>query len=100
MNALYAALGNIDRIAPIIPGVLERLRGMRIVHADAAAVTSGIKDVGERMGKMERDVKEWDKVLGQVEGGLKEVAGRVAGVVERVEEVIMELEGRVKKLEL
>ena len=100
MNALYAALGNIDRISPIIPGVLERLRGMKIVHADAAAVTSGIKDVGERMGRMEKEVTEWEEAVGRVEMGLKEVAGRIGGVVERVEEVIMELEGRVKKMEM
>jgi nuclear migration protein JNM1 len=100
VNALYAALGNIDRIAPIIPGVLERLRGMRIVHADAASVTSGIKDVGERMGKMEKEVKEWEEVLGQVEAGVKGVAGLVAGVMERIEGVVTGLEMRVEKLEV
>jgi nuclear migration protein JNM1 len=100
IDALYAALTTIDRIAPVVPGVLDRLRAMRIVHADAAGVTSGLKDVATRLGKMEGEIKEWKDAIGKVEGGLKDVVGSIGGVAERVEEVILGLEERVKKLEM
>lgn len=73
---------------------------MRIVHADAAGVTSGLKDVASRLEKMEGEIKEWKEAIGNVEGGLKDVVGRTGGVAERVEDVILGLEERVKKLEV
>ena len=48
---------------------------------------------------MESEVREWEEVLGKVEGGLKTVAERVGGVSESIEEVVLQLEGRVEKLE-
>jgi nuclear migration protein JNM1 len=100
IDALYAALATIDRIAPVVPGVLDRLRAMRIVHADAAGVTSGLKDAAARLGRMEGEIKEWKESIGKVEGGLNAIVGRIGGVAGRVEEVILGLEGRVKKLEI
>lgn len=100
IDALYATLGTIDQVAPIVPGVLERLRSMRIVHADAAGVTEGIKELGAKLGKMEVDVKEWDEAVKNVERGLKEVSGRVVAAVERIEEITSGLERRAKGLEI
>lgn len=96
---MYSALENIDKITPILPGILERLRGMRMVHNDAAGVTGGIKELQERVQGLEREVKEWDESLAVVEGGLREVGPRVGGVVEKVEDVVLRLEGRVGRLE-
>jgi len=98
IDALYASLETIDKVAPVVPGILDRLRGMSIVHADAAGVTGGLKDVEGRLGGLEREIKEWREALERVEGGLKETGGKVQGIVERVEEVVTGLEGRVKKL--
>jgi nuclear migration protein JNM1 len=98
INALYSSLEHIDRISPLLPGILDRLRGMAVVHADAVGVTTGIKDVRETLGRMEKEVREWELSIKSVESGLKGVEGRVSGVLERVEQVISGLEGRVEKL--
>lgn len=71
---------------------------MSIVHADAANVTGGLKDVEERLGGLERELKEWREALDRVENGLRGAGGQIRGVVERIEEVVSGLEGRVKKL--
>ena len=72
---------------------------MAKVHADAAGVTGGLKDVLERLGRMEREIDGWRGALEKVEMGLKESGGRIGGVVEKVEEVMAGLEGRMKNLE-
>jgi len=100
VNALYAALENIDKISPLVPGVVERLRTMSRVHADAAGTTGGMKDIRERLGRMEKDLKEWEEGLSKVEIALKEVGGQIGGVAERIEQVVSGLEDRVKKLSM
>jgi len=95
---LYAALQTIDRIGPVLPGVIERLRGMRVVHADAAGVVGGLKEMVERIGKMEGEVQNWEAGVGRVEAGKAEVQGRVLEVVEKVEEVVKGLQTRVSQL--
>jgi nuclear migration protein JNM1 len=99
VDALYASLATIDRLAPVVPGILDRLRGMSVVHADAAGVTVGLKDLEGRLAGMEKEAQEWTEALGKVESNLKEVAGRVGGAVEVTEGVVKGLEVRVKSLE-
>jgi nuclear migration protein JNM1 len=98
VNALYATLGTIDSVAPLVGGVVERLRCMARVHADAAGVTGGLKNVEEGLRRMEGEAKEWRTALEKVEGEMKNVGGKVSGVVEQVEKVVKDLEGRVKDM--
>ena len=100
IDALYALLETIDKVAPVVPGILDRLRGMSIVHADAAAVATGLKDVEARMGSMQREIKEWNEALEKVEGEMRESGERAKGMADRVEKVVSDLEDQVKKLEL
>jgi len=98
IDALYSTLSAMDRVIPLLPGILDRLRSMRIVHADAANVTSGINDANSRLQKLEGEVKEWEGAIQRVETALKDVAGHVGTSVQRVEQVVSQLEGRVDKL--
>ena len=98
VNALYATLATIDSVAPLVGGVVERLRCMARVHADAAGVTAGVKSVEGGLERMDGDVKEWRTALERVEGGMKEMGGKVRGVVEQVEKVVKGMEGRVKEM--
>lgn len=84
----------------MVPGILDRLRGMSIVHADAAGVATGLKDVEARMGSMQREIKEWNEALEKVEGEMRESGERAKGMANRVEKVVSDLEDQVKKLEL
>jgi len=98
VDALYAALATIDAVAPVLPGVVERLRGMRRVHGEAGAVAGGLAEVWGRLEGLEGDVKGWREAVGRVEGMLVEVSGQVGGTVERVEGVVKGLEERVERL--
>lgn len=98
VNALYAALEGIERVTPVVPGILERLRGMRVVHADAAGVTTGIKEANVQMERMGQDFGEWREALTKVEGGLDEARTSVQVAVERVEVLLKGLEERIDKL--
>jgi nuclear migration protein JNM1 len=88
-----------ERMRGVLPAVVDRLRGMSRVHADAAGVTSGVRDAQERLDMLEKEVKEWKDALGKVEGGVKESTMQVGVVASRVEDVVKELEGRIEKLE-
>lgn len=100
IDALYALLETIDKVAPVVPGILDRLRGMSIVHADAAGVATGLKEVEVRIGSVQREIKEWNEALERVESEMRESGERVNGMANRVEKVVSDLEDQVKKLEL
>jgi nuclear migration protein JNM1 len=100
INALYSTLATIDSVAPLVGGVLERLRCMARVHADAAGVTQGVKTVEEGLEKMKGEAKEWRGALERVEKGMKDVGVKVGGVVEKVDKVVKDLERRVKEMGL
>jgi nuclear migration protein JNM1 len=100
IDALYALLETIDKVAPVVPGILDRLRGMSIVHADAAGVATGLKEVEVRIGSVQREIKEWNEALERVESEMRESGERVNGTANRVEKVVRDLEDQVKKLEL
>lgn len=99
INALYACLEQIDKIEPLLPVVLERLRGMSVVHADAADVTRGVKRAGEAIEQMEASLKAWEESLQRVETDLKGLEGRIGGALMKIEELVKGMEERVMKLQ-
>ena len=98
INALYGTLPTIESLAPLLPSVLDRLRSLRLIHADAAGASQSLAAVEKRQAEMGKEIRSWReglrKVVEVVEGGEE----RMKGNARVVEKWVKELEGRVRAL--
>ncbi|OBT47557.1 hypothetical protein VE00_03000 [Pseudogymnoascus sp. WSF 3629] len=99
INALFGTLATIEGLAPLLPGVLERMRSLRKVHADAAGAQGEMEEALRRQEEMGREIEKWRVGLERVEEAVRE-GERVGGEnVKTVEGWVRELEERVKELD-
>ncbi|KFY36113.1 hypothetical protein V494_05303 [Pseudogymnoascus sp. VKM F-4513 (FW-928)] len=99
INALFGTLATIEGLAPLLPGVLERMRSLRKVHADAAGAQGEMEEALRKQEEMGREIEKWKVGLERVEQAVKE-GERVGGEnVKTVEGWVRELEERVKQLD-
>jgi nuclear migration protein JNM1 len=99
ITALYGTLTTIESLAPALPGVLERLRSLRKVHAEAAGVAERWTEAIMRQEDMGAEIEKWREGLEKVELAVKNgerVGGENAKVVEGW---VRDLEQRLKRLE-
>lgn len=76
--------------------MLERLRSLRNVHADAAGARERLDEVERNGREMEVEVGKWREALRVVEGRTREVEETVGENVGVVERWVGELEARVR----
>ena len=100
INALYGTLPTIESLAPLLPSVLDRLRSLRLIHADAASASQSLGDVEKRQAEIGEEIKSWRKGLEKVEGLMKDSEMTMGGNTKIVEGWVKELEARVTKLGL
>jgi nuclear migration protein JNM1 len=63
INALYGTLPSIDKLSPILPLVLERLRTLRLVHTSAWQADEALSELEKRQSKQEEEIKKWERQL-------------------------------------
>lgn len=100
INALYGTLTTIESLAPLLPSVLDRLRSLQSVHADAASASQSLAQLETRQENMAQELKCWREGLEKVESAMEEGERTMAGNVSVVEEWVKELEDRTKSLGL
>lgn len=98
INALYGTLPTIEALAPLLPSVLDRLRSLQSVHADAASASQNLARLETRQENMAQELKGWREGLEMVENAMKEGERTMAGNVSVVEKWVQELEDRIKHL--
>ncbi|KAH6604690.1 hypothetical protein Trco_006397 [Trichoderma cornu-damae] len=59
INALYAILPTIENLAPILPPLLDRLRSLRAIHADAATASQALDQIEKQQAELAAEVKLW-----------------------------------------
>ena len=96
INALYGALATIDSLSPLLPFVLDRLRSLRLVHADAANAHQSLTSLETRQEAMAEEIKSWREGLERVEGVMKRGEQRMDGNIKLVESLVKELEDRLR----
>ena len=96
INALYGTLHTIETVAPILPSVLERLRSLRLIHADAATASQNLAAVEKRQAEMAEEIRSWREGLEKVEQSIKVGEGKMVGNLEAVEGWVRELEERME----
>ena len=99
INALYGTLPTIEALAPLLPSVLDRLRSLRLIHANAASASESLGRVEQRLAETEEEIKSWRDGLEKVEGIIKDGEGKMGANMKVVEGWVKELEERMGKLE-
>ena len=98
INALYGTLPTIESLSPLLPSLLDRLRSLRLVHADAANASQSLAKAESRQEAMAEDLRNWREGLQKVEEMLKQNEQTMNGNMSTVEGWVKELEERVQKL--
>ncbi|KAI5847350.1 Dynamitin-domain-containing protein [Morchella snyderi] len=94
INALYGALPTIEGMGPMLPAVLDRLRSLRAIHADAGRAVEALARVERRQEEMAAEVARWREALVKVEGAVGESRATVGANMKEVEGWVRELEAR------
>ena len=98
INALFGTLATIESLAPLLPSVLDRLRSLRFVHADAATAGQNLAKIEKRQAEMAEDIKGWKEGLEKVEAAIRGGEVRMTENAESVEGWVNELQKRVSDL--
>ncbi|KAL8685631.1 MAG: hypothetical protein Q9218_007640 [Villophora microphyllina] len=96
INALYGTLSTIESLSPLLPSVLDRLRTLRTIHADAALASENLAKIESRQAAMAEELKEWKDGLGKVESSMKSGEASMKENVEVIDKWVKELESRLQ----
>ena len=94
INALYGTLPTIEDLRPLLPAVLDRLRSLRTIHADAARAVENLKRVEKRQEEIDGEIARWREALEKVENIVKASEETARGNMGKVEGWVKELEER------
>ncbi|KAL9578155.1 MAG: hypothetical protein Q9203_007198 [Teloschistes exilis] len=97
INALYGTLSTIESLSPLLPSVLDRLRSLRTIHADAALASENLVKVESRQAAMTEELKEWKEGLEKVESSMKTGEASMKDNMDVVDRWVKELEDRLRK---
>lgn len=99
IEKLHDALPTVESLAPLLPAVLERLKSLRRIHADAGAVWEGFREVERRQGECWEELRKWRGAVERFEGAVSEGESRSKENGRVVEDWVKGLEERVGQLE-
>lgn len=96
INALYGTLPTIENLGPLLPAVLDRLRSLRSIHADAARAVESLAKVERRQEEMGGEIERWREAMEKVELVVGESEGRVNANMQTVEGWVRVLEEKCR----
>ena len=97
--ALYATLPTIQDLQPLLPVVLERLRSLQVLHADAAGVKGSMANVEQQQATIEQEIERWRKGLEGVEAKMVEYQKVMGKNAEVIGKMVEDVEERLARLE-
>lgn len=100
INALHGTLPTIEALAPILPGLLDRLRSLRLLHTDAANAGNSLNELEKKQAEMDSEISEWQESLDKVESMLGQAESNTKANMKVVEGWVSDLSGRVKSLDV
>jgi nuclear migration protein JNM1 len=98
INALYGTLSTIENLAPLLPALLDRLKSLRSIHADAATASESIDRALKKQEDMGTEIKRWREGLEKVEEAMRGNEKTTVTNLEVVEGWVKELEARLETL--
>ena len=97
--ALYATLPTIQDLQPLLPVVLERLRSLQVLHADAAGVKGSMEDVEKQQATIDQEIERWRKGLEGIEAKMVEYQKVMGKNTEVIGKMVEDVEERLARLE-
>jgi nuclear migration protein JNM1 len=98
INALYGTLPSIDKLSPILPLVLERLRTLRLVHTSAYQADEVLSALESRQARQEEEIQKWERQLVIVEKDMEKCTLAMHNNIKVVGEDVKRIDARVEKL--
>ena len=98
INALYGILPTIENLVPVLPPLLDRLRSLRAIHADAAAASQTLGRIETQQTEMTGELKQWKEGLEKMEHAMRDGDMGVKGNMNVMEGWVKDLEQRIAKL--
>lgn len=98
INALYGTLPSIDKLSPILPLVLERLRTLRLVHTSAWQADEVLTELERRQSTQEQEIQKWERQLEILEKDMKKAETTMVNNIKTVGDDVKMLEGKMAKL--
>ncbi|KAL6700602.1 Dynamitin domain-containing protein [Trichoderma pleuroticola] len=98
VNALYAILPTIENLTPILPPLLDRLRSLRAIHADAATASQTLDQIEKQQAEIATEVKLWKDGIEKLEETVSSGDKVMKTNVEVMEGWVKDLEQRLEKL--
>ena len=79
--------------------MLERLRSLHVLHADAAGAKSDLEEVVNQQATTSQEIERWRKGLEDVEAKMAEYQKVVSGNTEVIGKMVEDIEERLARLE-
>lgn len=98
INALYGTLPTIEQLAPLLPPLLDRLRSLRAIHADAAGASELLDELAQQQADTAAEVKQWRQGLDTIEAALRDGEATMGRNAQVMEGWVKGLEARLDKL--
>lgn len=99
ITALYQTLPSIQRLQPLLPVVLERLRALNVVHVGAAEAKNSLDEVEKRQAELKAEMAQWREAVDGVETGIKDLELTMKDNVKVVGGMVASLEERMVDLD-
>ncbi|KAK6088267.1 dynactin subunit [Seiridium cupressi] len=98
INALYGTLPAIESLAPLLPPLLDRLRSLKAIHADAATASETLDRIERNQSEMAADITEWREGLNKIEVAMKDNSESMDGNAQVIDSWVKALEAKIAKL--
>ncbi|KAG5951199.1 hypothetical protein E4U53_003584 [Claviceps sorghi] len=97
IKALYGILPTIENLTPMLPPLLDRLRSLRAIHAEAATASQTLERIESQQTEMNGELKLWKEGLEKAEQSMKDGETLMKENVTVMEGWIKDLEARAAK---
>lgn len=98
INALYGVLPTIENLTPMLPPLLDRLRSLRDIHANAATASQTLDQIEQRQAEMSAELKQWNEGLSKLETSIKDGESTMKNNTTVMEGWVKDLESKMAKL--
>ena len=98
INALYGTLDTIESLAPLLPSVLDRLRSLQDLHANAANASQSLAAIEQRQEDVKGEIQNWRDGLEKVEKAVGENQEAAKDNTSLIEGWVRELVERMSNL--
>lgn len=99
ISALHDSLASMSQLSPLLPAVLDRLKSLRVLHADAATISERFAEAERLQARLGGELGRWKAALEGMQGKIQEVREVEDGNRTAVEGWVGNLETRLGKLE-